>query len=172
MGPGTDGGFDVSLSIVTDPDELSRVSSPVLEVTPELMDLAREMLVLMRANYGIGLAAPQVGQRVRMFVMNLTENLDPAEDFVAFNPRVLYSEGLDQQPEGCLSLPGVVVDVVRPERIKFRARVVSGEAIRSERWRDDSPEPTEIGCDGLYARCVQHEIDHLDGITIQKRGLS
>ena len=145
---------------------LRRVSSPVSTVTDKLRRLAQCMIITMRENYtvGIGLAAPQVGVNVRLITLDICldskggSNLSPGEllfksrmPLALVNPEILsFSEHCDSAEEGCLSLPGVSGHVRRPERILLRASSLDGEQFQVE-------------CAGLLARCLQHEIDHLDG---------
>lgn len=137
------------LSLVLYPDAILRnVCAPVESFDSTLRDLADEMLALMDQHQGIGLAAPQVGQRQRLIVCNLEERPFALTNFEvkdAIEPRHLV--------EGCLSLPGVQVNVRRPERIR-----VTGYDLQGQR--------RSFGAVGLWARVIQHELDHLNGVLI------
>ena len=114
-------------------------------------DLAAKMLAAMYIAPGIGLAAPQVGQLLRLIVIDLMPNNKPAP-IVLINPDVVaLSEELATREEGCLSLPGQYADVTRPARCKVRYFDLDGAK-------------KEIEADGLLNACLQHEIDHLDGV--------
>jgi peptide deformylase len=112
------------------------------------------MFQLMREARGVGLAAPQVGQNIRMFVMNPTG--EPADDRVYVNPELTEAEGAEEAEEGCLSLPGLNVRVVRDKTMRIRARDVEGNDV----------DQTETG---YIARVWQHEFDHLNGTLITDR---
>jgi len=124
---------------------LREVTKPVAAVTPELRQLARDMVETMHAAKGIGLAAPQVGRRERLCVVDVDEH-----QLVLVNPEVVHSEGTDTAEEGCLSIPDVYGDVERPAKVVVRAF-------------DLDMVPREHEAEGLFARCLQHEIDHLNG---------
>ena len=114
-------------------------------------DLAAKMLAAMYIAPGIGLAAPQVGQLLRLIVIDLMPNNKPAP-IVLINPDVMaLSEELATREEGCLSLPGQYADVTRPARCKVRYFDLEGAK-------------KEIEAEGLLNACLQHEIDHLDGV--------
>lgn len=113
--------------------------------------LAPRMLATMYKAPGIGLAAPQVGELLRLVVIDLQRD-DKPEPFVMVNPEIVaQSEELATREEGCLSLPGQYADVVRPARIKVR-------------WHDLDGAKREMEAEGLMGACVQHEIDHLNGV--------
>lgn len=118
-----------------------------------LKELAKDMLETMRDGNGIGLAAPQVGILKKLFVMNVV----PEEgDFIIINPEILESSGEDIAYEGCLSLPHLYGKVKRKTTIKIRFQDLSGEF-------------HELLADGLKARCIQHEMDHLDGVMFTEK---
>jgi len=143
------------LQIIQYPDpRLKKVSVPVEKFDSSLKALAARMLELMREARGVGLAAPQVGQNVRMFVMNHTG--DPADDRVYVNPQLTEAEGSEESEEGCLSLPGLNVRVVRDKTMRMRAKDAEGNDI-------DQVET------GYIARVWQHEFDHLNGTLITDR---
>lgn len=113
--------------------------------------LAPQMLAIMYAAPGIGLAAPQVGQGLRLAVVDLQPDEKPAPIHLV-NPEVVaVSEDWATREEGCLSLPGQYADVSRPARVKVRYLDLQGAR-------------QEIEAEGLLAACLQHEIDHLDGV--------
>ncbi|HEY9229701.1 MAG TPA: peptide deformylase [Gemmatimonadaceae bacterium] len=120
-------------------------TKPVVEITDELRVLAKNMFDTMYVAKGIGLAAPQIGRTERMAVVDVDEN-----PLVIINPEVIYTEGKAKGEEGCLSIPDVYGDVERPEIVRVRAIGLDGKEF-------------EVDADGLFARCLQHEIDHLHG---------
>ena len=143
------------LQIIQYPDpRLKKVSLPVETFDESLKALAARMFQLMREARGVGLAAPQVGQNIRMFVMN--HSGDPADDRVYINPELSEAEGSEESEEGCLSLPGLNVRVVRDKNMRMRARDLEGNDI-------DQVES------GYIARVWQHEFDHLNGTLITDR---
>ena len=135
---------------------LRKKSRPVTEYNERLCQLVEDMRETMRAYNGAGLAAPQVGVLRRVFVMNLGG--EDEEDTVAVNPRIIEQEGLVVGEEGCLSLPGLVGDVERPERI-----ILEAEDLEGNTWQRELI--------GLGAVCVCHETDHLDGILYRDKAL-
>ncbi len=140
------------LRIVFYPDPVLREHcGPVTEFGPSLQALAARMLELMHAGKGVGLAAPQVGLPIRMFVYNTTGT--PADDRVCVNPELTDLEGGVEADEGCLSLPEVTVPMRRAESVTVRAHDTEGKEFR-------------ISGTELEARVCQHENDHLDGRTI------
>ncbi len=140
------------LRIVLYPDPVLRERcGPVTEFGPALQALAARMLQLMHAGKGVGLAAPQVGLPLRMFVYNTTG--DPADDRVCVNPELTDLEGGVEADEGCLSLPEVTVPMRRAESVTVSARDTEGKEFR-------------ISGTDLEARVCQHENDHLNGRLI------
>ncbi|MDT9597748.1 peptide deformylase [Sphingosinicella rhizophila] len=146
------------LPILETPDPLLRqVSSPVEEVTDQLRALIDDMFETMYAAPGIGLAAIQVGVPKRLLVIDLQEpeeeDGEPVRDPRVFiNPEILdASETLQLYNEGCLSVPDMYAEVERPDRIRAR-------------WLDRDGRPHEEELEGLLAICLQHEMDHLEGI--------
>jgi peptide deformylase len=139
--------------ILIHPDpRLKKAAAPVDEITDDLRRLADDMLETMYDAPGIGLAAPQVGVLKRMLVMDCVKEEGAApRPMVLINPEVTWtSEDLSTYEEGCLSIPEQYADVTRPAEVEVRWTDLSG-AGQKERF------------DGLWATCVQHEIDHLDG---------
>ena len=140
----------LDIKIYGDP-VLRKVAEPVDEVTEELSELADDMLETMYEAPGIGLAAPQVGKSIRLIVVDVSkEDEDPAP-FVLFNPEIIPESEPVVMEEGCLSVPGVYAEVIRPEIITVKALDEDGKSITLEK------------IDGILSRCIQHEIDHLNG---------
>ncbi len=136
---------------------LRRTSKALRRVDDDLRKIVREMFDLMYQAKGIGLAANQVDLPYRLFVLNLTG--DPAEaeeEQVFINPVLSDPKGSAEAEEGCLSLPGLYAQVRRPETITVNAYDLSGQEI-------------EETIDGLFARAVQHETDHLNGVLFIDR---
>ena len=143
------------LRIILYPDpRLKKVSVPVTSFDDRLRLLADRMLELMREAKGVGLAAPQVGENLRLFVMNATQQ--PDDDRVYVNPVLSDGDGEEEQEEGCLSLPGVHVNVVRNKQMKLQAQDLDGKAV-------------EEVATGFVARVWQHEFDHLNGTMLTDR---
>lgn len=120
-------------------------TSPVAEVTDELRVLIEDMFETMRAARGIGLAAPQVGRTERIAVIDVDNN-----PFVIINPEIIESDGKERGEEGCLSIPEIFGEVERATRVVVRALDREGKTF-------------EVDATDLLARCLQHEIDHLNG---------
>jgi peptide deformylase len=137
-------------------DVLHRPAGPVDEITPGIQQLIDDMILSMYAVPGIGLAAPQVGVPLRIFVADLSVGRNPDELLVFVNPELVIAEGTQREDEGCLSVPGFTAGVVRPARA-----VVKG---LDRHGREQVIEGT-----GLLARCFQHEMDHLDGTLFVDR---
>jgi len=138
--------------ILTVPDPvLKQVSTPVSAVTDEIRALMDDMLETMYAAPGIGLAAIQIGVPLRVIVMDLARESEPREPRFFVNPELLAFEG-DKQAyeEGCLSVPDVFDEVERPRRVRIRYLNYTGKQV--EEWAE-----------GMYAVCIQHEMDHLEG---------
>ncbi|HET6442850.1 MAG TPA: peptide deformylase [Phycisphaerae bacterium] len=137
------------------PDPVLRDLSEPVEVFDEaLAALAREMTRVMRENNGLGLAGPQVGALKRIFV--IAPDAEPGREIVLVNPEIDETAGWEEADEGCLSFPGIYVKVGR------FARVVA-------RYQDPSGRPQHLEAEGLLARAVQHELDHLDGRLLVDR---
>ncbi|SLN58877.1 Peptide deformylase [Roseovarius litorisediminis] len=139
--------------ILIHPDpRLKKVCAPVADLSDELRQLADDMLETMYDAPGIGLAAPQVGVLDRLIVMDCVKDEDEApRPLVMFNPEVVAaSEETNVYEEGCLSIPEQYAEVTRPKEVQVR-------------WIDRDGKEHEEGFDGLWATCVQHEIDHLNG---------
>jgi peptide deformylase len=133
---------------------LRSAASRVSEFDQDLAAEAERMIGLMRDAIGVGLAATQLGQLRRMLVFQVGSEATPT---VLVNPEIEWrSDDLVTAEEGCLSLPGVVVDVERPLHVRARAQNVRGE-------------PISVEASGLEARVIQHEVDHLDGVLMLDR---
>jgi len=145
------------LSIVYYPHPTLRYKSkPVKRVDTELRAVVREMFERMYEARGIGLAANQVDLPLRLFVLNLEASPDEGEELVFINPVISRPKGNDELEEGCLSMPGVNGLVRRPETVHLQAFDLSGNEINAT-------------VDGLFARAVQHELDHLEGVLFTDR---
>jgi peptide deformylase len=125
-------------------------ASPIDDITGDLRELARDMAETMYAAPGIGLAAPQIGLPIRLFVIDISGGHDPRGLITLVNPEFVEREGMQLEEEGCLSLPGFNATVPRPERVTVKGLDLDGQ----ERF---------FTGDGLLARAFQHEMDHLDG---------
>jgi len=135
---------------------LRHKSKPVKKVDAQLREIIGQMFELMYQAQGIGLAANQVGLPLRFFVMNLSGTPGGDEEYVFINPTISRPSGADEAEEGCLSLPGVYGPVMRPSEVQFSAYTLAGEKFDQK-------------VNGLFARCVQHETDHLDGVMFIDR---
>lgn len=137
---------------------LRKRAAPVAEIAEAERQLAEQMLMtLADTGNGIGLAATQVGVLKRLIIVDIGEDDDEEyEPLVLFNPEILSSDGEAVIEEGCLSIPDVTADVKRPERI-----VVEGIDVQNQ--------TVHIETDGLLARVLQHEIDHLNGVLFIDR---
>jgi peptide deformylase len=131
-------------------------SKPVTRVDQELKAIVREMFELMYDARGIGLAANQVDLPLQLFVLNLTSDPDEGEEMVFINPVISSPKSSDEAEEGCLSIVGVNAMVTRPEQVHITAYDLSGNQI-------------DQTVDGLFARAVQHELDHLQGVLFIDR---
>ncbi|MDP6379982.1 MAG: peptide deformylase [Phycisphaerae bacterium] len=127
---------------------LRRKCQRVERFDEDLAAIAEQMFETMRENHGIGLAAPQAGMEIRVFVANVAGEEGGDEVFV--NPEIISRSGTEVDEEGCLSFPGVFVKVHRAARITVRFQDLKGEVRETE-------------AEGLRARCIQQEVDHLEG---------
>jgi peptide deformylase len=154
------------LPIITAPDPRLKIKArPVAAVDDEVRRLMDDMLETMRQAIGIGLAAPQVGVAKRVIVLDVAREGEKPQPMMLANPEILWrSPELTTGSEGCLSLPEHYAEVTRPETIRLR-------------YLDYQNEIREVEASGLLATCIQHEIDHLDGvlfvdhISMVKRGM-
>jgi peptide deformylase len=130
---------------------LQQPGEPVTEFDDDLRKLVADMFETTYASQGIGLAAPQVGVSKRLTVIDLSMGKDPAQRLVLINPEVIFREGKLYEEEGCLSFPDIREKVVRAAKVRIRAQDEYGK------W-------FEMDGEELLSRCMQHEIDHLDGM--------
>ena len=149
---------------------LAQSAAPVGVINDEIRQLAEKMFQSMVAFDGIGLAAPQYGESLRLIVIDVPLSDEEAQQVTPFeqsmydsmpmalvNPEITARSGeVSERDEGCLSVPEIYAPVVRPARIAFRAQLLDGSLIEGE-------------CGGLLGRCLQHEIDHLDGVLFTDR---
>ena len=144
------------LEIVKYPDpRLREKCRSVEKIDDQVVSLIKQMFETMYSSGGVGLAAPQVGSSLRVFIANPTA--EPGkEEKVCINPEIINSEGSLMAQEGCLSIPGLVCKIKRSQRVILRAINLDGEE-----FTQDAEE--------LLARIFQHEIDHLDGILISDK---
>ncbi len=133
---------------------LNRRAAPVQRIDGALLRLADEMFETMYEERGVGLAAPQVGQSVRLCVVNVAGK--ESGELVLINPVIVEASGEATDEEGCLSVPGVRSKVTRSAEVTVRAYDRQGNEV-------------EVHADGLQARCLQHEIDHLNGCLFVER---
>jgi peptide deformylase len=141
------------LPIITAPDPRLKIKArPVSAVDDKIRRLMDDMLDTMYGAIGVGLAAPQVGQSSRVIVLDIARDGEKPQPLQLANPEILWrSPELTTGNEGCLSLPEHYAEVTRPARIRLR-------------YLDYQNEIREIEASGLLAMCLQHEIDHLDGV--------
>ncbi|HTO83885.1 MAG TPA: peptide deformylase [Methylomirabilota bacterium] len=141
------------LDIIIAPDPRLKVTcAPVAKVDASIRKLMDDMLETMYAAPGIGLAAPQVGVAKRIIVVDVARQDEPPQPYRMANPEIVWvSEDDIAYNEGCLSLPEHYADVTRPRAVRVR-------------YLDHENEIRELEAEGLLATCVQHEMDHLDGI--------
>jgi len=129
----------------------------ISKVDIDTRKLASEMLQSMYSAKGIGLAAPQVGISKELLVIDINFEDSAAEPLILINPEITaFGSTLNSYEEGCLSIPGVYLNVIRPSTIKLK-------------FRDEMGRPRKMNADGLLARCIQHEVDHLKGVLFVDR---
>lgn len=151
---------------------LRRTSLPVdVPVSPEIVAFSKQMLQTMREENGIGLAAPQVGRNIRLFVIDTRQEddenavilsegekqLSPLMPLALLNAELTpIGTNVSKFTEGCLSIPGIDGEVIRPVSVHLKAQLLDGSKV-------------DLLCSGLLARCLQHENDHLDGVLFVDR---
>ncbi|MEO1620215.1 MAG: peptide deformylase [Cyanobacteria bacterium J06632_3] len=136
---------------------LRQPAKRVSKVDNSLRDLVRKMLQTMYSEDGIGLAAPQVGVNKQLLVIDSDPETASTPPLVLVNPKITgYSQELAKGQEGCLSIPGVYLDVVRPAAVEVS-------------FKDETGRPRKIKADDLLARIIQHEMDHLNGVMFVDR---
>ena len=132
---------------------LRQKASPVQDVNDDLRRLVEDMFETMYDAEGIGLAAQQVGFTERLLILDVRPHDPSKQPLVFINPEILWAEGEFVGEEGCLSLPGIAGDVKRPAQVRVRALDRDGQEF-------------EMDLDGIGAKALQHEIDHLDGVLV------
>jgi peptide deformylase len=140
------------LELVEENHPILKASIPVTDADINLESLAKDMFLIMWSNGGIGLAAPQCGMAVRMFVMGPQEG----PNYVCINPTIIENGPDEIGPEGCLSFPALWLNIRRPKWVHARYTTLNGEVV-------------EQRFDGILARCYVHELDHLNGVTFTDR---
>jgi len=135
---------------------LHQPAAPVADITPDIQQLIDDMIATMYAAPGIGLAAPQVGVPLRIFVADVSGGQNPAELLAFINPELVERDGVQREEEGCLSVPGFNATVARASRAVVKGLTRHGH--------EQVVEGT-----GLLARCFEHEMDHLDGTLFVDR---
>ncbi len=141
-------------SILHYPDpRLRQKAAPVTQVTPEIRKLVEDMAETMYAAPGVGLAATQIGEPHRVFLVDIAGEDEPSKLHVFINPEIVKTQGEQCAPEGCLSFPGISEEIKRASRVTVRALDAEGRAF-------------ELDAEGLLAVAIQHESDHLDGVLM------
>jgi peptide deformylase len=135
---------------------LRKRSVPVEKISKEIKELIQDLKETMYASGGIGLAAPQVGVNQRVIVVDVTPYEPDQKPFALINPEIVSGEGGVDSEEGCLSVPELVENIKRKEKVTVRGL-------------DEEGKEVEIEASGMLAICLQHEIDHLDGLTVVER---
>ncbi|MDT8390084.1 MAG: peptide deformylase [Lentisphaeria bacterium] len=150
---------------------LEKVAAPIADITPEIRLFAAEMIESMYEHDGVGLAAPQVGESLRLITIDTWHSDDPVPETASYGDRLLaplmpvallnleileFRGGEVTAEEGCLSFPQIYGDVPRSEKVVFKAQLLDGAVVSGE-------------ADGLLARCLQHELDHLNGVVFPDR---
>ena len=138
-------------------ETLRKEARRISKVDNQIRNLAKDMLQSMYSAKGIGLAGPQVGISKELLVIDINFEDSAAEPLILINPEITaFGSTLNTYEEGCLSIPGVYLNVVRPSTIKLK-------------FRDEMGRPRKMNADGLLARCIQHEVDHLKGVLFIDR---
>ncbi len=145
------------MKILVYPHEILKTKArPVERIDGNLQKFIDDMITLMYKAKGVGLAANQVGKILRLFVMDVTGSEEPPNPVVIINPIITATDGNEVAEEGCLSVPNYSAKLKRPAIVEVKGYDRHGKEIRLE-------------ADGLAARCIQHEIDHLDGVCFVDR---
>lgn len=145
------------LPLVIYPDSiLTRRSADILEIDGALFEFGQAMTETMYLSHGIGLAAPQVAKNIRLITVDVEQDGDPKSLFHLVNPVIVESHGRTTYEEGCLSFPGLAAEVRRKKEIHVQAYNLEGEEV-------------DLHADGLLSICIQHEIDHLNGVCFVDR---
>ena len=146
-------------NIITEENEtLRKISKKVEEITPRVIALLDDMKDTLAKAGGVGLAAVQVGILKRIYVIDIGVEEGRHEFLEFINPEIIYTEGEQQDIEGCLSVPEKYGETVRPAKVTVRATDRNGETF-------------EYTGEGLFARCLCHEYDHLDGILYTDKAI-
>ncbi len=132
---------------------LREKGQPISTVTPEIAQLIEDMAETMYAAPGVGLAATQIGEAHRLFLVDIAAEDEPSNLMVFINPEIIEREGSQTWEEGCLSFPGVAEELERASKVKVRAIDRDGKHF-------------EVEAEGLLAVAIQHENDHLDGVLM------
>lgn len=139
------------------PDQrLKKVSEPVEAITGDVKRLIEDMFETMYANNGVGLAAPQVGELLRVVVLDVSPVVEGASPFALVNPEIIEEEGTQEGEEGCLCIPEFTAQVQRAMKVSMKGIDAEGS-------------PVQIDAEGYLARALQHEVDHLNGILFVDR---
>ena len=133
---------------------LGRKAKPIEQIDANICQLVEKMTDIMLENKGVGLAGPQAGVPLRLFVISLDGTRESLRAYI--NPTVTATGDFDSTEEGCLSIPGVCTQIRRYKKCTVTATDLEGNEFTDE-------------AEGLYARCLQHEYDHIEGITIASR---
>jgi len=133
---------------------LGRPAEPVAEIDETIHRLVAKMTEIMLTNKGMGLAAPQAGVGVRLFIISLDGSAEKVRTYI--NPTVTPAGDLEELEEGCLSVPGIWTKIRRYKKATVTATDLEGREFTEQ-------------AEGIYARCLQHESDHLDGMTVVNR---
>ncbi len=151
-------GTQLQFQVVLYPEPVLRQPAEDVAIDEDLKRLVAAMYRCMHASNGVGLAAPQVGLKKRVLVLNpLGKEGGPEDDLTLVNPRIVgFAGARSTYEEGCLSFPGIYAEVLRPERCTVEALDVDGKPIRAE-------------YDGFVSRIIQHEYDHLEGVLLVDR---
>jgi peptide deformylase len=136
--------------------ELRKVSERVTEFNGKLEEIAANMMETMYSASGVGLAAPQIGINIRLITINTTGGEEKDKEIIICNPEIMHSEGKQTGDEGCLSLPSFCETVARPEKVDIKGQDLKGNELKIE-------------ADGMLARVLSHEIDHLNGVLFIDR---
>jgi peptide deformylase len=143
------------LTVLQYPDpRVHDVAVPVAEIDEKIRRMVNDMFETMYDHNGVGLASIQVNIKQRIVVMDVSD--DRKNPICAINPEIIYSEKIQTEFEGCLSYPGVYEKIERPFKAKFRALDIDGK-------------PYEMEGEGLFAACIHHEVDHLNGRLFVQR---
>lgn len=145
------------LQIIKYPDPiLKKKTEPIEKISKEVFILVDNMIETMFKNDGIGLSSTQVGSLLRLFVINVSLDGDAPKPMAIINPQILSRESSEVHEEGCLSFPGLYLNIARPEKVRIHAKNLYNES-------------NILEATGLLARVVIHEMDHLDGILFIER---